>query len=83
MKDIAELYYQAKIISEAIDELLNDYKETKKNLTLIEDNLVEQREKLRSVKENIRTETLAQDFKSLIDEKREQQILILKEKFKK
>lgn len=80
MPNIRDLYAQADSISKEIDKELDNYHLEKKKLALIEDSLVFNRERLRSVKETIRLQENSSDFSSMADESREAEIVAFKKK---
>jgi hypothetical protein len=80
MPNIHDLYAQADLISKEIDKELDNYHLEKKKLVLIEDSLVFNRERLRSVKETIRLQENSCDFSSMTDESREAEIVAFKKK---
>ena len=80
MPNIRDLYAQADSISKEIDKELDNYHLEKKKLALIEDSLVFNRERLRSVKETIRLQENSSDFSSMVDESREAEIVAFKKK---
>jgi hypothetical protein len=80
MSNITDLYAEADLVLKEIENQLDSYRSEKKKLSLIEDSLVESREQLRSLKETIRVQENENDFRSLIDESREAEIISFRER---
>lgn len=83
MPYITDLYVQLSEIVQEIDLHKEKLRSGKKELILIEDVIVEHKEKLRNLQEVIRVYENANDFKSLIDENREEEILLFKKHLNK
>lgn len=80
MPNILDLHIKAGLIAKEIEKQLDFYRLEKKKLSLIEDCLVQNREQLRALNETIRLQEHAEDFKSVIDERREAEIISFKER---
>ncbi len=80
MPIILDLYVKADLLVKEIEKHLDEYHLEKKKLSSIEDSLVETRECLLLVREEIRLHENANDFKSLIDENREAEIASFRER---
>lgn len=80
MPNIFDLYAQADLLVKEIEKQLDNYHSEKKKLSSIEDLLVENREQLRSLKETIRLQEIANDFRSIVDESREVEIISFRER---
>lgn len=80
MTNLTSLNAEALQISEEIENKLELLRSEKRKLIAIEDFIIENKEKLRSLKEAIRLKELATDFRSMIDENRELEIATFKER---
>lgn len=80
MPSISSLRQEELSIIEEIEDIITQYHLIKRSLSAIEDSLVENKEKLIKVKELIRLYDIANDFKSLIDQGRESELVGLKER---
>lgn len=83
MTSTSDLRAKSSLLEAEIKEYQLKLRVEKKKLITIEDSLIENKEKLLIVKEEIRRQTEAEDFDSLRDRHRDNQIAIFQDRLEK